>query len=143
MKKTDLAWAAGLFDGEGCITLKRDYNGSIPTYSLRLVVVNTHLPALEELRLLFGLGSIRQSAPRSKKQKARWDWRVASRQAETVLRLLLPHLRIKREEAKIAVLSRKYQQKVGANTENPNKEQLEWLKRRLSDLKGSSSRSNR
>ena len=53
-----------------------------------------------------------------------------------VIRSVLPYLVGKREEAELGLLSRQYMQPVGTSSENPNAEQLAWLKRELSSLKG-------
>mgnify|MGYP001574177268 CR=1 FL=1 len=137
-KVKDKAWAAGLFDGEGCIMIKRDYNNRQGkrqvTFSLRLILTNNHVGALEKFKLIAGnIGSIRQWS-RDGRKNPTWDWRTASKQAETVLKLLLPYLVVKREQAELALLSRKYQQKVGAYRPNPNKDEIEELRLQISSL---------
>jgi len=142
MRKTDLAWAAGFFDGEGCVHLKRDYNGKqkqlklIPTYSLRLMITNTHLASLERVREILNIGSLRPLAHYGEgpEGKQRWEWRAASKQAESVLRLLMPYLTTKREQATLAILSRKYQQRVGAMKLNPNLNKIEDIRVEISGL---------
>ena len=134
LKATDKAWAAGLFDGEGCIMIKRDYNKLRVTFSLRLILTNNHVGALEKFKTIVGgIGSIRQWS-RDGRKNPTWDWRVASKQAEFVLKLLLPYLVVKHEQAELALLSRKYQQKVGAYKLNPNIDKIESLRLQISSL---------
>ena len=140
IKETDLAWAAGLFDGEGCVQIKRDYNDKVnrrwTTYSLRAIVVNTHVPTLVRFKAIVGIGTIRPMAfygAHSKKSKQRWEWQAVSKQAEMVLRALLPYLVTKKAQAEIALLSREYQGKIGSYR-NLNKDKIEDLRVQLSEL---------
>lgn len=54
MKKTDLAWAAGLIDGEGCICIvKENRPGNLSTqYRLRLSVGMTDKKTIKKLHSL-------------------------------------------------------------------------------------------
>lgn len=139
MRDTDLAWAAGLIDGEGCISLNavrtRSKSGRL-TYELRVVVNNTDIRLLNRLREVLGVGFICPMKRYSARHRPAWQWEVKSRKAETVIRAVLLYLVGKREEAELGLLSRQYMQPVGVSTENPNAEQLAWLKRELSGLKG-------
>lgn len=69
-RREELAWAAGFFDGEGCVSNSRTTNGKI----LRLIVTQTNLATLERFRnAVFGLGRI--GGPRQvKNYKPCWNW---------------------------------------------------------------------
>ena len=96
-------YAAGFFDGEGCVRIQR---GSHPSgkvyYTLHVIVVNTYLPVLQEFQRAFG-GVVKAR----QKVKAHWKqgymWRVCSRDALAFLQVIRPHLREKQKQADIAI----------------------------------------
>ena len=109
MKKTDLAYMAGIIDGEGYISLARrnsKRNKSGIRYDIQVGVTNTNKWLLETFRFAFG-GSI------SKKKKGYekslpssqdcFNWQVGNKQALIVVRTLLPYLRLKRPQAELAI----------------------------------------
>lgn len=114
----DLAWAAGLIDGEGHIGVGRwqpkyvgvrgKRAGKLPpcTHMVRVSVEMTHEPTVRRLSEIFG-GTVttrqRQSRSGVGLYGRTWSWRVASRPVEPVLRALLPFLVTKRAEAEIAL----------------------------------------
>ena len=67
---SDLAYCAGLMDGEGCITLTRD---SESNYRLRVKITSTDYSVLEWLQEHFD-GYIHLSRKESKYNKEAWDW---------------------------------------------------------------------
>ncbi len=99
---TDLAWAAGIIDGEGCILLNIDKKRNV--YTPRIHVTNTDAKMLLKLKGMFG-GNI--YAARHKNDKAhwkpRWMWVVLSQHAITVVALLLPYLVTKKDQAEIFI----------------------------------------
>ncbi len=138
-RETDLAWAAGIIDGEGCILLNIAHTHTGIAYVLRLVVANTSILMLNRLKEIFGEGNIIQKwkddSKRPKNARPAWYYEASTKKAEHVLTLVLPYLVNKKPEAEIGLLSRKYIGVHGRNTENPNTEQLLWLRGRLSELK--------
>lgn len=135
-RESDLGWAAGIVDGEGCISLHtvRTSRGEL-CFVLRLSVANTNLLMLHRLIEIFHCGALLPQKMYSARHRQRWNWEVCSRKAENVLREIEPYLVNKREEAKVGLLSRRLMGKHGRNTANPNIEELSWLKTRLSELK--------
>lgn len=98
---TDLAWAAGLIDGEGCVLIAKR---SGRDYQLRLTVAMVHKPTLDRLQSTFGFGNVRPhvgSRPEGWRQK--WVWCISARQALTVLELVRPFMTTKAAEADIAL----------------------------------------
>lgn len=132
---TDLAWAAGIVDGEGCISLHTVKTAGGVCYVLRLTVANTSPLMLDRLHHIFGEGNTVPKKRASEHHRQSWHWQVCSKQAERVLRLIEPYLINKREEARVGLLSRELMGRHGENKENPNTEQLAWFKRQLSELK--------
>jgi len=96
-------YVAGIVDGEGsfCISKVAPQGGRIrPTYRFYLQVTNQYLPLLESLRETYGVGSILIST-------SAYQWIVANRQAEMVLRKIKKYLIVKKEQADIALLFRR------------------------------------
>jgi len=93
LKPTDLAWAAGIVDGEGCVYIRGQ---SSPA----LAVENTSYPMLRRLHELLG-GRIR---PRPRKDRDKnltcWEWySYAGRPCLRILRALRPYLVVKGAQA--------------------------------------------
>lgn len=83
----DIAWAAGLFEGEGCIRHAREKNGT----QRRLTLVSTDLDVIEKFAAITG-GGIRERSVTGNRQRA-WVWQI-DRWAlvSKVLRSFYPHL---------------------------------------------------
>jgi hypothetical protein len=87
--REELAWAAGFFDGEGCVGT----SPGAPTKSgvtrryLRAAVTQKHPPLLEKFAALFEGGAIRSESRRTMHQ-----FQVNGRQAFRVMDLLWPWL---------------------------------------------------
>ena len=97
VSETDKAYLAGFVDGEGyvCIITSRS------SFQMEMGVVNTYLSALEELQRLWG-GRIYKKKRSSNTHKQayvlRWYKEVPS-----ILIEILPHLKIKREQARLGI----------------------------------------
>jgi hypothetical protein len=95
----DMAYAAGLFDGEGSINIKTPGTSSRTTgFSLVIQVTQTNLAPLLWLQERWG-GSVSPI----KRRKPTWAWNAGSRLAEKFLLDVLAFLIVKREQAMIAV----------------------------------------
>lgn len=115
MTDVELAYFAGLFDGEGCIhadVIKRA--GGTENVKVTLVVSMTHQGSIERLHKAFG-GSLHTTVPKNPKHRQYWTWHLPQRQTFLVLPLLLPYLVVKKEEALVAIelLSRIAAMKLG------------------------------
>lgn len=105
MKKTDLAYLAGLFDGEGCICIgkAKPRGGRLhPSYHLECAVsmANEYLPTL--YRLSFG-GSVYFYRDKHPNHQPAWQWHISAKKAKIFLEAILPYLTIKKGEAELAV----------------------------------------
>ena len=105
----DLAYAAGIFDGEGFVglTINRQptHRRVNMTYNLTVSIANTNLPLIAWLKDSFG-GYISTRQYRKDEYPDRllgYEWKIVARQADVFLRLLLPYLRIKREQTETAL----------------------------------------
>ena len=99
MKQTDLAYTAGIIDGEGCISI---YRMKVFSHlALRVSVSSTDEWLCQFLKFSFG-GHI--YGPRRRgHNKPCWEWRITSAGAGEFLRLILPYLRLKRPQAELAI----------------------------------------
>lgn len=112
MKQTDLAWAAGIIDGEGCIGIVKDDRRALnnkngwnlsPMYKLRISVGMSHLETIERLYELFGDGRINgQKCYKKPGHKQVYYWVVNADQAWEIIKLVRPYLITKRKQAEIA-----------------------------------------
>lgn len=103
--KEDLAYTAGLLDGEGCITITKQKpgNGGRVNVSHRLYVKVTlgQREVLAGLQRLFKIGAI--SVQRHKRFNDGYNWWVAALQAAALLRVLRPYLKVKARQADLAL----------------------------------------
>lgn len=104
--ETDLAWAAGIIDGEGYIGITRDRcenpastNKSI-SYRSDVKVTMCHEATIAKLRSIFAIGcATRTVVPRNPKHSRQFTWQVRSLQAQAVLVAIRPYLVTKADDA--------------------------------------------
>ena len=102
MDKEVLAWAAGLIDGEGCISIaKADRKLKSPHYKMQVQVAMCHKPTIERLYEMFG-GSVSMRHGKGHNRNS-WTWTIFNNQAAVLLKSLLPYMVTKQDEAKVAV----------------------------------------
>ena len=95
MKESDIAYIAGLFDGEGSVSYKqymRKRKGAkkaYPTWQIRLEIAMTDESVLLWVTEVLGVGTMgpRKVRPGRKKQ---WRWRCSHRDAYFVCLLIWP-----------------------------------------------------
>ena len=139
-RESDLGWAAGLLDGEGCILVtyqKKGVQGQ-PRYILQVMVSNTHLPMLEKFKEIVGIGGIYLNHHRPG-TKPCFMWIVTAAKAEQSLRLLRSYLVGKAEQADIGIASRAYVGKRGITRRHGGaplaRGPLDAMRLRLTELK--------
>lgn len=92
-RKEDIAWAAGLFEGEGCIF----YNPK--AHTRRLTVVNTDKEVMDKFYKIVNIGVIRIWQPKDNIRKLQYIWNIENREGIIeVLELFLKHLSSRRKE---------------------------------------------
>jgi len=82
MSPAEIAWCAGLFEGEGAIrkhTLRRP--GERTYYYVGLCVVSTDRDVLERLKQITGIGSILQRKRYALHHKTAYEWSTSGRAA--------------------------------------------------------------
>jgi hypothetical protein len=113
---TDLAWLAGIVDGEGCFSVKRPIvrqngkrQGSRTSYQIWLVICNTSKPMMDRISQILADHGVAHKKMRKvwKGVKAtRWQWWLEIQRKHELLKvteLLLPHLTAKKDEAHVVV----------------------------------------
>lgn len=122
----DLAWAAGIFDGEGSVGA---YTwGESKNLRVSIQVGNTCLLMISKFHDMFG-GYVATTKKARKNGQPYYTWRCRSGYQEFFLRSVLPYLVTKREQAEVALtfLGTK-DRSVHANCA----EQLRFLKKKVS-----------
>lgn len=102
MKKTDLAYLAGFFDGEGTLFIEHLSLKRSNSYRLRVSVGQTNRWILERYRMAFG-GSVRLNRVEHGNHKPLWQWQVSCKAAGEFLKAIYPYLILKQSEAKVAL----------------------------------------
>lgn len=106
----NIIYISGLFDGEGSINVHRSGDKKL---WLQITITNTHYETLKWISNICG-GTIRSSGGK-KKYKPVFSWQASSWMAYSLLKIMLPYLKIKKEQALIAI---NYQE---LKIENPNR----------------------
>lgn len=100
------SYAAGLFDGEGCVLF---YHQPIRKSQFRIItalsVANCDRRCLEFLQEHYG-GRIRKTEKRSGKRYTLGVWEVSGEEAENFARAILPYTILKREQLKLFLKGR-------------------------------------
>jgi len=98
-----VAWAAGFFDGEGCIYgYEGVQNGGYRRFTFGVTVAQVVPEPLEELRAGWG-GKIRAKAAGQAHHSDQWIWSIRGSDAGWFLEDVLPHLRVKYAGARAAI----------------------------------------
>lgn len=127
MKSEELAYMAGLFDGEGSIYIGKASSHRQQLYSVCLSITNTDKDVLQWAVEHFG-GAVSLKPAERAHYKTRYLWRAqAIRNTAIVLEQILPFLKIKKQQALLALRFLKLQ--IGKNRKRPryNLEELELL----------------
>jgi len=111
MKRIDVVYLAGLFDGEGCITsiltfkACRAHRGrSRRGLSVVTSLANTNHPVMEWCLRTTGIGQLVRIPAGGKRKKTCWRHVVSSmRPMESMLTQLSPYLRVKARQAELAL----------------------------------------
>lgn len=78
-------WAAGLFEGEGCLTLS---NGRDPHAQLKM----TDRDVVERFRVVMGFGSLHVHGPSGLGRKPQWQWDTSTQGTQALIAMFWPWL---------------------------------------------------
>ena len=102
LSKTEVAYLAGIIDGEGTITLTR--RNIYKNRLLVLTISNNELPLLEYIVKITGVGKITRKNIRSENHSLGYTYQTASRQALDLIRSIYPFLRTYKKRRAALVL---------------------------------------
>jgi len=102
MTEEQIAYFAGLFDGEGSVSILLTRRGD---WKLCCRISNTNREVLQTAKDSFKVGQI-GGRNRGGNRKPDFWWHVVGKQAEGFLRAVLPFLVIKKDRAVLALLFR-------------------------------------
>jgi len=94
--KTDLAYIAGLLDGEGTISISNQFYMAVR-------IRNTDKEAMHWLKGIFPLARLYTIMPRQPTHKTSYSLELSGDNASDLLKHLLPFLRIKKRQALLAI----------------------------------------
>jgi len=133
MTEFDLAYLAGIIDGEGCITIKvqKKPRQNRLTYEVQIMVANTNLKLMDWLKERFD-GNYYTINKKSQRHKTGYLWHF-HKNKEEVLKKILPYLVFKNEQAELALKVLEIK-KEGYYKREPNNEfsnRLEEVKQKM------------
>ena len=100
---TDIVWAAGLFEGEGCITYQSKYPNT-----RTINISSTDFDIIERFINVVGYGSLLGPyiSEKSGNKKHYWSWAVSKRtEVLRILKMFLPHFGQRRSEKAIEAIN--------------------------------------
>jgi hypothetical protein len=132
MDKNIISYAAGFFDGDGCITTSGNTG-------FRITLSNTDKRVLEFFQNNFGGSINNQHLPQNPKHNIAWKW-VQAKRADVLSTLVLfePFLISKKEQAQIAIqYLQKYDIEMKTNRKISEQERSDFLiaKKKIRSLK--------
>lgn len=104
MNVAELAYTAGIIDGEGCIIIhiQSRTNTSKVGYQAKVFVGNTSEELIRWLARNYG-GKAYFEANKNAKRKDIWRWVITGNKVLTFLELVYPYLRLKKAQAELAI----------------------------------------
>ena len=99
-----MAYLAGLFDGEGCVTYKQRLEhrkGKPSAYKYcnkRIEVAMTHKETIEYLHQAIGCGHVNVRPKMSHQNFDQWRWRCSHRDALEVAKAIAPFAKTKKDK---------------------------------------------
>jgi len=109
MRKTELAYTAGIVDGEGSISIRRNKDKAYRAgfgYMISVDVANKEEWLIKWLNFAHGGSTClhrRKARWIERNWQDYWSWQISGPQAAEFLRSILPHLNIKRPQAELAI----------------------------------------
>lgn len=102
MTKTEAAWLAGLFDGEG--SLVNSHAAGRKSFCLRFQICMCNEEIVRRVQTIIGTGNITYWKPVNPNHSESWRYHVHGMNAVRVLEQIFPWLIVKRELAEMWIL---------------------------------------
>lgn len=118
------SYLAGLFDGEGCITVNHLKYKHKSQFVLHIQVTNAYLPLLSTLKHLFG----GQVVDYTKNRSCIYTWICRANKALVFLGRVYPHSIVKAKQIELGIFFQKNIRKI-------SKLQKQRIRRKLQELK--------
>ncbi len=99
-KVEDIIYLAAAIDYEGSVSILN--KPRTQQMQVRLYVANTYKPFIDWLHSTFG-AKVYEHKPPSERVAVRWDWVATGREAQAVLEITLPYMKIKHNQAELAI----------------------------------------
>lgn len=134
MNDTDIAWAAGFIDGEGCIAIRKRNGKGDKGYVLSLTA--TQVDALPLLKLSKIFGGAVGGPYGSQSGRFYHTWTIVGKRAFDALVFMEPYLTTKSDEAHVGMLFQMLLPGVGSGRQSDIfYDQQRAFKKRLEDIK--------
>lgn len=124
MSRMTPAYAAGLIDGEGCILIQQS-RGETYHHLVTVGMTEKALSVLKALEASYG-GNTKLARAATQKWDAAYAWTVAGPAATRLLRDVEPHLILKSEQARIALLVARIREELPPRWPNKPNGQRRW-----------------
>ena len=124
MRDTEWSYLAGIIDGEGTITA--ECNGQD---RIRVTISSTSTALIDWLIVKIGGHASISNRKRAEEygHKFCWHWEVTGVKAASLLDGILPHLRIKKRQAQLALLFRETFHGKGKHPSTEDKKRRSWI----------------
>ncbi len=98
-----LAYAAGIIDGEGCISITyASYRTGSPHFRLVVTVSNTNEDLVSWLQYMFGGSYHHYEDMKRPNQKPVYKWNLGTKASCEFLKMIQPYVLLKQEQIKLA-----------------------------------------
>lgn len=115
LSETEKAYLAGLFDGDGCIVIRKQKQYAYPgriQHVMCAILTMSDKPILEFWVNKFGIGSVAKLKDKRARRSV-YQWRLSAKNADSMLRIIYPYLMVKKDQADLAF---KFRETIGASS---------------------------
>lgn len=132
--EAELAYLAGIVDGEGSIFIAKNSARLQGSYTLRLSVTSTDRVLIDWIHARFGGNTCSQRKPN--RWSPAYHWRLSGPHAKQLLEAIGPYLVIKRVKADWAIAFQQSRLGIGVHPLAPGKiAEYRWFKKELSNAR--------
>ncbi len=130
----DVAYLAGIIDGEGCISITKPTN-KCPSSICGLVVLvaNTNEPIIDWIQSTFG-GNKKAKKRNNDRAKVCYTWLLQGYAAEALLEAVLPYLRVKKVQGQLGLGLLRGKRLAGGNS-NTNAPYPEHFRKEIEQMR--------
>lgn len=156
IKETDKAYFAGLFDGEGSVSVKKGLSENTIHYSLTVEFGITYASVLYEMKKLFGgnvyprnhekyintPSALKRTDTNPEKWKRKYDYVIKGKEAWIYLKMIEPYSREKMEQIRTAIeFYNGFRDSRGHKRSKSQTDRCEYYHKKLMEMKKSEAES--